>query len=78
MATSTSTFEPLTNLAVTVGLSRDSYDDETIRVDKWNPKLGLRFAFDPRWTVRAATFGTVKRSLITQQTIEPTQVVGFI
>lgn len=68
---------PLPRLSATLGLSRDTYADGAVLVKKWNPKLGLRFAPDRNVTLRAATFGTVKRSLVTQQTIEPTQLVGF-
>lgn len=64
-------------IAAAVGLSRDSYDDGTVAIDRWNPKLGIRAEPLPGMVLRAAGFGTVKRALVTQQTIEPTQVVGF-
>lgn len=64
-------------MAATVGLSRDRYDDGTVAIDRWNPKLGIRVEPVPGIVVRAAGFGTVKRALVTRQTIEPTQVVGF-
>ena len=69
--------KPQPAISATLGLSLDSYDDATVRIRKWNPKLGLRLELDQGLALRAATFGTLKRSLVTQQTIEPTQIVGF-
>ena len=47
--------------------------DET----RLNPKLGLRYQVLPDLTLRAAYFRTLKRELLFQQTIQPTQVAGF-
>jgi Tfp pilus assembly protein PilF len=46
-------------------------------VDKFNPKLGISWELAPHTTLRAAAFRAVKRNLISNQTIEPTQVAGF-
>jgi tetratricopeptide (TPR) repeat protein len=46
-------------------------------VSKFNPKFGLSWEFIPDTTLRAAAFRSVKRSLISNQTVEPTQVAGF-
>ncbi len=54
-----------------------STDKLTHDVNKFNPKLGLSWEFIPDTTLRAAAFRTVKRSLISNQTVEPTQVAGF-
>ena len=70
---------PLDNLTLTAGGSVDHLygefpgDDTT----QWNPKLGLTWNPTRATTVRAAGFKTLKRTLITNQTLEPTQVAGF-
>jgi len=46
-------------------------------IEKFNPKLGLSWQASPDTTLRAAAFRVLKRSLISSQTIEPTQVAGF-
>jgi tetratricopeptide (TPR) repeat protein len=45
--------------------------------DQFNPKLGVTWNPMPDTTVRAAAFRVLKRSLVSNQTIEPTQVAGF-
>jgi len=45
--------------------------------DQANPKAGLLWRGASGTTVRAAGFRTLKRTLITDQTLEPTQVAGF-
>jgi hypothetical protein len=52
--------------------SRDVGDD-----DQYNPKFGITWEPIPGTTLRAAAFRGVKRTLITDQTLEPTQVAGF-
>ena len=42
-----------------------------------NPKLGLSWQAAEQTTVRGAVFRTLKRSLVANQTLEPTQVAGF-
>jgi tetratricopeptide (TPR) repeat protein len=42
-----------------------------------NPKAGVMWASKTGTTIRAAYFRTLKRTLITDQTLEPTQVAGF-
>jgi tetratricopeptide (TPR) repeat protein len=42
-----------------------------------NPKLGITWTGKSGTTLRAAGFRTLKRTLITDQTLEPTQVAGF-
>jgi FecR protein/Tetratricopeptide repeat len=48
-----------------------------IGVQKLNPKLGLTWLPWKNTTLRAAAFRTITRSLVSNQTIEPTQVAGF-
>jgi outer membrane receptor protein involved in Fe transport len=45
--------------------------------DQFNPKFGITWEPIPGTTLRAAVFRTLKRTLITDQTLEPTQVAGF-
>jgi outer membrane receptor protein involved in Fe transport len=42
-----------------------------------NPKLGVTWTLFPGTTFRAAAFRVLKRTLPTNQTLEPTQVAGF-
>lgn len=63
----------------TLGFSADfmeggSFDHD---VSHFNPKLGLSWKIFPATTLRAAVFRTLKRTLLTNQTIEPTQIAGF-
>jgi tetratricopeptide (TPR) repeat protein len=44
---------------------------------QFNPKLGVIWNPLPATTVRAAAFRVLRRRLITDQTLEPTQVAGF-
>jgi tetratricopeptide (TPR) repeat protein len=72
---------PLKSLTVTVGGSYDDFDpddDDAIKEeDQFNPKIGLTWNPIPSTTLRGAAFRVLKRSLITDQTLEPTQVAGF-
>jgi hypothetical protein len=45
--------------------------------NKFNPKVGLSWSLKSGTTLRGAWFRTMKRTLITDQTLEPTQVSGF-
>ncbi len=67
------------SVAWTLGASGDFFDGGLLDLDRdrINPKLGLIWDVDPRTTVRAAAFRTLKRTLISDQTLEPTQVAGF-
>lgn len=67
-------------LTLTAGLSQDSVNGSSVSVGtqhQTNPKLGLVWRPAPGTTVRAAAFRTFKRTLITDQTLEPTQIAGF-
>lgn len=62
-----------------LGGSIDLYDDHywDFQVDQFNPKLGISWNPLPQTTLRAAVFRTLKRTLLGDQTLEPTQVAGF-
>jgi hypothetical protein len=67
----------LRNLTLTIGGSADFFKDANVERNQFNPKLGLTWNALPGTTVRAAVFRTLKRRVISNQTIEPTQVAGF-
>jgi tetratricopeptide (TPR) repeat protein len=66
------------HLTLTLGASGDLLRNN-IRgdTDQLNPKLGITWLPAPGTTLRAAAFRVLKRTLITDQTLEPTQVAGF-
>jgi tetratricopeptide (TPR) repeat protein len=62
----------------TLGLSVDSLNDGLVGdYERINPKIGVLWYLTPNTLLRFALFRTLKRSLLTNQTIEPTQVAGF-
>jgi tetratricopeptide (TPR) repeat protein len=63
----------------TVGGSADFVSGESAveERDQFNPKFGITWTPLARTTLRAAVFRALKRTLITEQTLEPTQVAGF-
>jgi tetratricopeptide (TPR) repeat protein len=65
------------NITFTVGGSVDFFDRTDTDRNQVNPKFGVTWNPLPNTTLRAAVFRTLKRTLITNQTIEPTQVAGF-
>jgi Tfp pilus assembly protein PilF len=71
--------KPLPTLTLTAGASYDNVEGDLPEDerDQFNPKIGLIWKPLPATTVRAAAFKSLKRTLITDQTLEPTQVAGF-
>jgi len=76
--------KPLENLVLTVGASGDFYDSDDkdfdeydVDEDQFNPKFGIIWNPFPNTTLRGGAFRTFKRTLVTDQTLEPTQVAGF-
>jgi tetratricopeptide (TPR) repeat protein len=69
----------LKNVTFTIGTSYDAITGDFPGEDRYqvNPKFGIIWNPLPGTTVRAAAFKVLKRTLITQQTLEPTQVAGF-
>src|SRR5437870_139395 len=71
---------PLKNVTVTLGASGDFQTSNSPELSDrrlFNPKAGITWNPFPDTTVRAAAFRVLKRTLITNQTLEPTQVAGF-
>jgi tetratricopeptide (TPR) repeat protein len=64
-------------LTVTLGLSGDFLEGAIVDRNQVNPKVGVTWLPFPHTTLRAAVFRTLERTLISAQTIEPTQVAGF-
>jgi tetratricopeptide (TPR) repeat protein len=71
-----------------LGLSVDAFEQEEVFVDPeevptietihvTNPKFGVLWTITPDTVFRAAVFKTFTRSLLANQTLEPTQVAGF-
>jgi tetratricopeptide (TPR) repeat protein len=72
--------KPYKPMILTAGFSVDSFqpaDSRATSSSQVNPKFGLLWNPIPSTTIRAAAFRTLKRTLLTDQTIEPTQVAGF-
>jgi tetratricopeptide (TPR) repeat protein/uncharacterized protein YaiE (UPF0345 family) len=72
--------KPLSNLMLTLGLSGDitQGDSEDVAGKREiNPKFGVTWNPLRDTTIRLAAFRMMKRTLITDQTLEPTQVAGF-
>jgi tetratricopeptide (TPR) repeat protein len=75
---------PLDNVTFTVGASADFFDlddkennDRNLDKNKFNPKLGISWNPFGGTTLRGALFRTLTKTVISAQTIEPTQVAGF-
>ena len=70
----------LKNTTFTLGASGDIFESEqqgAVDTTQFNPKFGVIWNPLPDTTIRAAVFRVLKRTLITDQTLEPTQVAGF-
>jgi tetratricopeptide (TPR) repeat protein len=67
----------LKNVTLTLGGSGDFFDGGEADKDQFNPKVGITWNPVPNTTLRAAAFRVLRRTLITNQTLEPTQVAGF-
>ncbi len=65
------------NVTWIMGASMDIYDTQDADREQFNPKMGVTWNLTPATTLRAAAFRTFKRDLISNQTLEPTQVAGF-
>jgi opacity protein-like surface antigen len=69
------------NLTLTIGGSvnflKTEIGDSTLDLEEFNPKFGITWNPFKYTTLRLAAFRTLNRQLLTDQTIEPTQVAGF-
>ncbi|MCS6779099.1 MAG: TonB-dependent receptor [Geminicoccaceae bacterium] len=71
------TGEAAAGLRPTLGLAFSSYRNFRHDIDSLDPKLGLEWQPSDALALRAAAARTVKRPLLVDQTLEPTQVAGF-
>ena len=72
--------KPFQQLTITGGVSWDllhARDPASESKNQVNPKVGMIWNALPGTIVRLAAFRTLKRTLLTDQTLEPTQVAGF-
>ena len=71
----------LKDVTFTLGASGDFFKTDSTEAsesrDQFNPKFGITWNPLPNTTLRAAAFRVFKRTLLTNQTLEPTQVAGF-
>jgi len=70
-------FKPISNIFIILGLSYDTLEKQKYKNDILNSKLGVQIDINKKTLIRIAAFSAVKRPLFTNQTIEPTNVVGF-
>jgi tetratricopeptide (TPR) repeat protein len=61
----------------TLGASYDDYQEQPLEIDSFNPKLGVQWNLTDQFLLRAAAFRVVKPALVSNRTLEPTQVAGF-
>jgi hypothetical protein len=62
---------------LTVGTSYDDYNESNGDVNASSPKSGVRCNLSERLRLRLAALRSVKPALVTNRTIQPTQVAGF-
>jgi tetratricopeptide (TPR) repeat protein len=72
-----SQFQVLEPLTLTGGLSYDDFDNDRVDANQLNPKLGVTWQPVSGTTFRGAIFRVLTRTLLNDQTVEPTQVAGF-
>lgn len=65
------------NITWTLGVSHDQLEDRALDISETNPKIGIRAKLSSQYELRAAYFESVNRTLLVDQSIEPTQIAGF-
>ena len=68
------------DVTFTLGASGDFFETDSQALqstNQGNPKFGVTWNALPSTTLRAAAFRVFRRTLLTNQTLEPTQVAGF-
>lgn len=69
--------KPTSDLACVLGVSFDKYSEKDQDLANINPKFGLTWDVMPAVRLRLAAFRSLKPVLVTNRTIQPTQVAGF-
>ncbi len=64
-------------VTLTLGASEDLSEGVVGEIDQVNPKVGLTWDLTKSTTLRLAGFKVLRRSIVSNQTIEPTQIAGF-
>ncbi len=66
-------------VTTTLGLGYDSIRNDLLKLDigEFSSKFGLQWKVTQGVSMRAAAFDATKRTLLINQTIEPTQIAGF-
>jgi Tfp pilus assembly protein PilF len=64
-------------LTWTLGASYDRFEQDTYKETSFNPKLGVQWDISPDLQLRAAAFQAVKPGLVSNRSLEPTQIAGF-
>ncbi len=64
-------------LTWTLGASYDKFEQDSYDDTSFNPKLGMQWDVSSALRLRAAAFQVVKPALVSNRTLEPTQVAGF-
>lgn len=64
---------------LTFGVTNEDIESEKQihYLNEINPKFGLIYNINDEFRIRLAAFKTIKRALISNQTLEPTQLAGF-
>lgn len=65
------------NSTILIGGSYDDHNGRLVEKENFNPKFGVSYAPNSNLLLRGAYYEVVRRSLFREQTIEPTQIVGF-
>ena len=61
----------------TLGASYDDFEQDTFEETSFNPKLGVQWDIRPNLQLRAAAFQVIKPALVSNRSLEPTQIAGF-
>ncbi len=65
------------NILWTLGASADFFEGGLKDRNQFNPKMGVSWNLREKTTIRAAAFRVLKKPIVSDQTLEPTQVAGF-
>ena len=72
------TASPFSSVSTNFGLGFDEiFKDDLRQRRQFSPRFGVTWNITPGTVVRVANFKSVKKRLIANQTLEPTQIAGF-
>lgn len=64
-------------ITLSFGVTYDDVDKGVVKFTKWSPKFGAQWNVTDGLRLRLAALQTVKPTVITNRTIQPTQIAGF-